>query len=346
MAADRSRPRRRIAVIGAGVSGLTAAYVLQRGGRRHPLRGRRPPRRARAHPRRRLGRRTGARRRHRVHRAQRPHVPASCCGCSPSSAWRPSRAEMSMSVRCDGCGLEYAGARGPGRAVRPARRRGATRATWRCWPRCRGSTARARALLAAAGDDAELTLGEFLARRPLLAVLRRSTSSCRWCRAVWSCGPGPGARVPGPLPVHVPRPPRRADASPARRPGAPSSAARAPTSSAAAKELHRGPHRDPGPGGAPHRPTASRSATTPTRSAAFDAVVVATHADQALRLLADPTAGRAARCSARSATRRNETVLHTDDVGAAPPRRAPGRPGTTCCPSCAPAPARCRSATT
>ena len=40
------------AVIGAGVSGLTAAHVLARSPRRHPVRGRRPPRRARPHPRR------------------------------------------------------------------------------------------------------------------------------------------------------------------------------------------------------------------------------------------------------------------------------------------------------
>ena len=43
----------------------------------------------------------------------------------------------------------------------------------------------------------------------------------------------------------------------------------------------------------------------------FDGVVVATHADQALALLEDPSRTSSA-CSAPSRTRENETVLHTD----------------------------------
>ena len=68
--------RRKIAVVGSGVAGLTAAHVLQRGGRRHPVRGRRAAGRARRHAR---GRRTASgqmlRGRHRLHRPQPPHLP-------------------------------------------------------------------------------------------------------------------------------------------------------------------------------------------------------------------------------------------------------------------------------
>jgi predicted NAD/FAD-binding protein len=55
----------------------------------------------------------------------------------------------------------------------------------------------------------------------------------------------------------------------------------------------------------------------------FDTVVLATHTDQALRMLEDPTAAEGAALSA-IAYRRNEAVLHTDDqvLAAAPAARA------------------------
>ena len=95
------RERRRVAVVGSGVAGLTAAHVLGLGrSSRDPVRGRPPARRSRRHPR---------RRRRRTHR--RRSTPASsstttaptrrCCVCSPSSASRPSDSDMSMSVRVD-----------------------------------------------------------------------------------------------------------------------------------------------------------------------------------------------------------------------------------------------------
>ena len=49
--------------------------------------------------------------------------------------------------------------------------------------------------------------------------------------------------------------------------------------------------------------------------------MIATHSDVALRMLADPTRGRAARSSARSRYQPNEAILHTD-ASLLPRRRA------------------------
>jgi uncharacterized protein len=101
--------------------------------------------------------------------------------------------EMSMSVRCDGCGLEYAGARGP-RGLFPAA----------------GSLARpeylamiaaipvfyrdARRLLGAPGHDA-LTLGEFLARARYRPYFVRHFA-VPLVSAVWSCPPAQALNYP------------------------------------------------------------------------------------------------------------------------------------------------------
>ena len=55
-----------------------------------------------------------------------------------------------------------------------------------------------------------------------------------------------------------------------------------------------------------------------------DRVVIATHPDQALRLLADPTPRTRRGCSARSSTCRRTTLLHTDASRAARNRARPG----------------------
>ena len=61
----------------------------------------------------------------------------------------------------------------------------------------------------------------------------------------------------------------------------------------------------------------------------FDRGVVATHPDQALALLADPTADEREMLGAFGYSR-NETVLHTDASILPRARAAPGPPGTTC----------------
>src|SRR4051794_41549966 len=113
--------RRRVAVIGAGVAGLTAAYVLQRahdvtlyeaeprlGGpaHTHDLAGA-------------DGRAVAVDTGFIVHN-ERTYPLLLKLFAELGVATRAS--EMSMSVRCDGCGLEYAGARGlAGVFAQPAR---------------------------------------------------------------------------------------------------------------------------------------------------------------------------------------------------------------------------------
>lgn len=96
--------------------------------------------------------------------------------------------EMSMSIRCDGCGLEYAGARDGAKGIIP------TLGTLR-----RGRYLlmllevtkfyrRARALVAATDRDTELTLGEFLAREKFSTYFI-SHFMTPIVSAVWSCDP-------------------------------------------------------------------------------------------------------------------------------------------------------------
>ncbi len=103
---------RSVAVIGSGVAGLTAAHLLP-AVRRAPVRGRRPARRPRPHPRRRHDRRqiAGLDSAFLVHN-DRTYPTLLRLFAELGVATQES--EMSMSVRCDGCGLEYAGSKGLG----------------------------------------------------------------------------------------------------------------------------------------------------------------------------------------------------------------------------------------
>lgn len=308
--------RRRAAVIGSGVAGLTAAYVLRRahevtlyeaddrlGGHAHTheLPG-------------------GDGRVQRVdsgfivhNRRTYPYLLRLFAELDV-----PTReSEMSMSVRCDGCGLEYAGARGargvlaqPGNVLRPAylRMLGEVRRFHR----------RARALLAreeraqsqggGGGEETAQTLGEFLTAgafsRYFVTHFMTPVVS-----AVWSCAPGTALRYParylfrfldhhGLLSV---------SGSPAWRTVTGGSRTYVER---VAKQLDR--VRTATPVRAVRRHHDGVDVTTADGETDFyDAVVLATHPGQALRVLTDPTPAEH-RVLGAFRYSRNETLLHTD----------------------------------
>ncbi len=233
--------------------------------------------------------------------------------------------EMSMSVRCEGCGLEYAGARGPsglfpraGNALRP--RYLAMLAEVPAFHR------RARRLLASSPEQAAtaadateagtarataMTLGEFLAQGRFSRYFV-SHFVTPLISAVWSCSPQTALRYPahylfrfldnhGMLSVtgspqwrtvtggSVEYVERVAKQIPAVRTGTPVTGVRRPDGGAAAVRITTGD-------GTEHE---------------FDGVVLAVHPDQALRMLDDPTPGEREVLGAFRYSR-NPTVLHTD----------------------------------
>lgn len=185
---------RRIAVIGSGVAGLTAAYVLNKQDNVTLFE---------------ADNRLGGH----AHTHSVPQIDGSNLGIDTGFIVHNERtyptllrlfseldvrtqdSEMSMSVRCDGCGLEYAGARDGARGIiaRPA-------------SLLRGRYLlmllevmrfyrRARALIQAPASDAgpgtdgaELTLGEFLARERFSPYFI-SHFMTPVVSAVWSCDP-------------------------------------------------------------------------------------------------------------------------------------------------------------
>ncbi|MER7463040.1 FAD-dependent oxidoreductase [Streptomyces sp. NPDC097981] len=213
--------------------------------------------------------------------------------------------EMSMSVRCDGCGLEYAGARGPaglftGRAALRAR-------YLRLLAEVPLFHRRARRLLAA--DRAEHhTLGAFLADGGFSPYFVTHFIT-PLVSAVWSCPAHTALDYPaaylfrfldhhGLLSV---------SGSPQWKTVTGGSAAYVEK---AAKEISNirtaTPVRrvDRIPGGVL---VGAEDGTTD----AYDAVVIATHPDQALRMLADPTRDER-RILGAFRYEANPTVLHTD----------------------------------
>ncbi len=177
-----SRPT--VAVVGAGVAGLTAAYLLQRRfdvtlyEAQHRLGGH-------AHT-------------HEILSADGRVLPidSGFIVCNDRTYPHLLRlfgelgvetqpTEMSLSVRCDGCGLEYAGARGLGGVFADARR-GASPAFLRMLVEVKKFHRRARRLLDA--HDDVMTLGEFLARGRFSRYFEQHFMvplvSC-----VWSCAP-------------------------------------------------------------------------------------------------------------------------------------------------------------
>jgi len=175
---------RRIAVIGAGISGLTAGYVLSRtdhvtlfeadgrlGGHAdtHLVPGEGRP----------LAVDTGF-----IVYNERTYPLLARLLAELGVATRAS--EMSMSVRCRGCGLEYAGSRGLDGLMAGVRRGG------RRYLRMLGEIPRfhraaRRSLVAGSGD--ELTFGEFLDEGGYSGYFR-THFALPLVAAVWSCPPG------------------------------------------------------------------------------------------------------------------------------------------------------------
>ena len=215
-----------------------------------------------------------------------------------------------MSITCEACGLSYAGGRGlrgilaqPRRVSRPAVPADA-----------RGGAALPPSGARTARGGGDRSAGPHLGRVPrgrgvlrlLRPALRPPAGRLRLVLRRRRRG-----RLPGPAPVPVPRPPRDAHGARAPRPGAPSSAARrrtstgwppgCPTSAAAAPVTSVIRHDD----GVDVRTADDRCRRR------FDRVVVATHADQALRLLADATPAEKEDLGAITYSV-NETWLHRD----------------------------------
>ncbi|HEX7354974.1 MAG TPA: FAD-dependent oxidoreductase [Mycobacteriales bacterium] len=225
---------------------------------------------------------------------------------------RTQESDMSMSVHCDGCGLEYAGAKrlaglfaqGP-RSLRPR--------YLRMLAEVRRFHRQARAVLA--GDEADRPLGEFL-RRGGFSTYFTEHFMVPLVAAVWSTAPD------------------RAEAYPARYlfsfldnhgmlsvTGSP--VWRTVTGGSrtyverVAKELAA--VRTSSPVSAVRRSADRVEVTSAGRTESFDAVVLATHPHQALALLADPTPLERELLAAITYTH-NPALLH-DDVGVLPSAR-------------------------
>ncbi|NEB36746.1 FAD-dependent oxidoreductase [Streptomyces sp. SID14515] len=299
--------RRRTAVVGSGVAGLTAAHVLRDahevtlyeaddrvGGHAH------------THD---LGASDG-----RVHRVDSGFIVHNrrtypqLLRLFDELGVATQESEMSMSVRCEGCGLEYAGARGPAGLF--AQPRSAVRGPYlRMLAEVPRFHRAARALLALPESGASgMTLGEF-ARRGRFSPYFHAHFLTPMVSAVWSCDPVTALRYParylfrfldhhGMLTI---------GGSPAWRTvtgGSRSYVDRVVKQLAAVhtatpvRAITR--HADG------VEVTTEDGATTP-----YDSVVIATHPDQALRLLADPTDAERGTLGAFRYSR-NPTLLHTD----------------------------------
>ncbi|MER7957095.1 FAD-dependent oxidoreductase [Streptomyces sp. NPDC096030] len=212
--------------------------------------------------------------------------------------------EMSMSVRCDGCGLEYAGARGPAGLLGGGNvLRGRHLRMLADVPRFH----RAARRLLASGDDTP-TLGDFLEAHRFSAYFT-GHFVVPLVSAVWSCAPGTALLYPARylfrfLAHHgllsVTGSPRwrtvtGGSATYVERAAKHLSAVRTSTPVRAVERS------------ADH----ARVTTEDGDTATYAAVVLAVHPDQALRMLADPTDAERRVLGAFTYSR-NPTVLHRD----------------------------------
>ncbi|MYW64328.1 FAD-dependent oxidoreductase [Streptomyces sp. SID8379] len=324
------RGGRRTAVIGSGVAGLTAAHVLGRD--RHVTLYEADDRlggHAHTHT---LTAPDGAA--HRVdsgfivhNRRTYPHLLRLFAELDV-----PTReSEMSMSVRCEGCGLEYAGARGPAGLL--ARPRSVLRPEYlRLLAQVPAFHKAARRHLAQGdeeGTEQSTTLGEFLDREGFSTYFRTHFMT-PLVSAVWSCDAATAQQYPaaylfrflehhGMLSV---------GGSPQWRTVVGGSRTYVDRVAQGLDEIRLG-----APVRAVERHADGVDITTEdgdTRS--YDSVVVATHPDQALKLLADPGPEEKEVLGAFRYSR-NTTLLHTD-TGVLPRARGARASWNYLMPSC------------
>ncbi|MFJ4830011.1 NAD(P)/FAD-dependent oxidoreductase [Streptomyces sp. NPDC088747] len=296
---------RRTAVVGSGVAGLTAAYVL---GRAHHVTLYEADERLGGHAHtHELTSSDGRTRRvdsgFIVHN-RRTYPNLLRLFDELGVATRES--EMSMSVRCEGCGLEYAGARGLGGLF--AQPRNVLRGAFlRMLAEVPAFHRAARRLLAREGAST-VTLGEFLFREGFSPYFRTHFMT-PLVSAVWSCDAGTAQRYPaaylfrfldhhGMLSV---------TGSPAWR-----------TVTGGSREyvdLVAGRLDSVRPATAVRsvlrHPDGVDITTRDGATESYDSVVIATHPDQALGLLADATR-REKEVLGAFRYSRNTTLLHTD----------------------------------
>lgn len=304
-ASERRPPR--TAVVGAGVAGLTAAYILSRtrhvtlyeagdrlGGHAHTHELTSP----------------GDGRVHRVdsgfivhNRRTYPRL----LRLFDELGVATQESEMSMSVRCEGCGLEYAGARGPAGLF--AQPRNLLRGPYlRLLAEVPAFHRAARRLLGERDDRSPLTLGEFLDREGFSAYFRTHFVT-PVVSAVWSCDAATAQHYPaaylfrflehhGLLSV---------GGSPVWR-----TVAGGSRTYVERVAKHVGEIRTSAPVRAVRRHADGADVTTDDGATeSYDAVVIAVHPDQALRLLADATE-REREVLGAFRYSRNTTLLHTD----------------------------------
>ncbi|WP_226030289.1 NAD(P)/FAD-dependent oxidoreductase [Streptomyces hyderabadensis] len=296
---------RRTAVVGSGVAGLTAAYVL---GREHRVTLYEADDRLGGHAHTHDLTATDGR----VHRVDSGFIVhnrrtyPNLLRLFDELGVATQESEMSMSVRCEGCGLEYAGARGPAGLL--ARPRNALHGPYlRMLAQVPRFHRAARRLLTEDADRA-LTLGGFLDREGFSPYFRAHFMT-PVVSAVWSCDAATALRYPaaylfrflhhhGMLAV---------GGSPVWR----------TVTGGSRSYVDRIAERLPDVRTATPVRTVTRHADGVDVTAAdgttdtYDHLVVAVHPDQALELLADPTPDEKEVLGAFRYSR-NATLLHTD----------------------------------